>query len=118
MKPHEIAALNAAQQERALPTSGVVIEGPTGPPGPEGPPGVDGEPGEQGPPGKDGRDGLDGKDGRDGRDAPLKLRSEVKRNKAGLIAEITDVYEDGSMRTWQVGRDFLDRVVEIVPADK
>lgn len=89
------------------------LTGPRGPQGERGPEGPQGPQGEQGPPGID---GLDGQDGRDGRDAPLKVRSEFQRNRAGLIAEITDVYEDGSTRVFVVERDFLDRVVGIVSA--
>ena len=67
MKPHEVAAINAAQTRA---TSGVLIEGPPGPQGPQGPPGPEGP---QGPPGEDGKDGRDGANGTDGADAPLKV---------------------------------------------
>jgi hypothetical protein len=113
MRPDEIAALNASQQQRAFPTSGVVIEGPPGPPGPQG---EQGPIGPIGPPGHDGRDGRDGEDGTAGRDAPLKLRSEIRRDAAGRIAEIADVYEDGSERLHQVKRGRSGKVTEIVAA--
>ena len=110
MKPDQIAALNAAQRQRSLPTSGVVIEGPPGPEGPAGPPGADGERGPQGPPGRDGTNGEDG------RDAPLKMRSEVRRDAAGRIAEIADFYADGSERLHQIKRGPRGQVTEIVAA--
>jgi len=110
MRPDEIAALNAAQQSRTLPTSGVVIEGP---PGPEGPPGEQGPAGPTGERGVPGRHGRDGSDGVAGKDAPLKLRSEVRRDVQGRIAEIADFYEDGSERIHQVKRE-RGRVTEIV----
>lgn len=110
MNPDQIAALNAAQQQRALPTSGVVIEGP---PGPEGPKGERGEQGPQGERGEPGRPGQDGTDGAAGKDAPLKMRSEVRRDAQGRIAEIADFYEDGSERVHQVKRE-RGRVTEIV----
>jgi hypothetical protein len=111
MRPDQIALLNAAQIRA---TQGVLIEGPRGP---EGPPGPEGPQGEPGPPGRDGRDGIDGTDGAagtDGRDAPLKVRSEVRRDLAGRIAEIEDVYEDGSVRLHRVRRGPTGRVTEIV----
>jgi len=113
MNPDQIAALNAAQQQRALPTSGVVIEGPPGPEGPRGEQGPPGPAGERGAQGAPGRNGTDGTDGTAGKDAPLKLRSEVRRDVQGRIAEIADFYEDGSERVHQVKRE-RGRVTEIV----
>lgn len=116
MKPHEIAQLNAAN---ARITSGVVIEGEPGRPGPQGPQGEQGERGPQGPPGPagaDGRDGTDGKNGRDGRDgrpAPLKVRSEIRRDFRGLIDQIVDHYEDGTSRTFVVQRAGNGRVLQL-----
>jgi hypothetical protein len=110
MNPDQIAALNAAQQQRELPTSGVVIKGP---PGDEGPRGEQGEPGPEGMPGPKGAPGRDGTDGAAGKDAPLKTRSEVRRDAQGRIAEIADFYEDGSQRVHQVKRE-RGRVTEIV----
>jgi hypothetical protein len=107
VKPDEIAALNAAQVRA---TQGVLIEGPPGPQGPEGP---QGEPGPPGRDGTDGRDGVDGRPGTDGRDAPLKLRSEVRRDRTGRISEIADVYADGSTRLHEVRRAG-GKVTEIV----
>lgn len=116
MRASEAAALNAAQTRA---TSGVVIEGPQGPPGPQGPqgdPGEQGPPGPQGAPGRDGvdgRDGTDGKDGRDGRPAPIKLRSDVSRDYRGLIDRITDHYDDGTSRAYVVKRAPNGRVLEL-----
>jgi hypothetical protein len=111
MNAAEIAALNAAQQTRALPSSAVVIEGPPGPPGPRG---EQGPPGPTGPSGRDGTNGRDGKAGSAGADAPLKLRSEVRRDGKGRIAEIMDIYEDGSRRLHEVRRDKRGLVLDIV----
>jgi hypothetical protein len=110
MNPDQIAALNAAQQTRANPTSGVVIEGPQGPEGPRGEQGSRGEQGDRGPQGEPGRNGTDGTNGRD---APLKMRSEIRRDQQGRIAEIADFYEDGSYRLHRVKRE-RGRVSEIV----
>jgi len=110
VNPDQIAALNAAQQVRALPSSGVVIEGPQGPEGPQGEQGPAGPKGDRGEPGKDGKAGAGGKDGAD---APLKMRSEVRRDVQGRIAEIADFYEDGSERIHRVKRE-RGRVTEIV----
>lgn len=104
MKPDEIAALNAAQQRTS---SAVVIEGPPGPEGPQG---------EQGPPGATGERGAQGAPGRDGtagKDAPLKMRSDIRRDLQGRIVEIADFYEDGSERVHKVKRE-RGRVTEIV----
>lgn len=103
---------------RAGLSPGDVMAALTGPQGPQGPPGPEGPSGPPGEPGPRGRDGVDGRDGTDGRDAPLKVRSEVARNRAGLIAEITDVYADGTTRVFVVQRDFLDRVTGMVTTEE
>lgn len=111
MRLDEIAVLNAAQQRVVNPSSAIVIEGPIGRQGPEGERGPAGPVGPRGEPGLDGRDG---RDGTDGHDAPLKVRSEVRRDAAGRIAEIADVYADGTERLHEVRRGKSGRVTEIV----
>jgi len=112
VNPDQIAALNIAQQSRANPSSAVVIEGPQGPEGPRGERGLPGPQGDTGPQGDAGRDGTNGTDGRD---APLKVRSELRRDVQQRIVEITDYYEDGSERVHLVKRE-RGRVSEIVAA--
>jgi collagen triple helix repeat protein len=108
MNPADIATFNAAQTKTR---QGLVIEGPVGPRGPEGPQGQRGEVGPEGPQGEIGPRGLQGAAGEQ---APLKVRTDIMRDRFGRIAELIAVFADGSTQTNIVQRDEQGRVKQLI----